>query len=90
MKKVKILLCASLILVQFTSCDPNHAKKFGRIDEDDITGYEEFIQKYPSSTLVEEARNRISTAKQKKWIYDNLPKRVWDDLASNAINNANQ
>ena len=90
MKKVKILLCASLILVQFTSCDPNHAKKFSRIDEDDINGYEEFIQKYPSSTLVEEARNRISTAKQKKWIYDNLPKRVWDDLASNAINNEYQ
>ena len=86
MKRAIFCFSASLILMTITSCDPNHTKKFDQIDEDDISGYEEFIQKYPTSTLVTEAQNRISTALQKQWIYHNLPKRIWDNLAFDAIN----
>ena len=86
MKRAIIVFCASLIMVNLASCDPNHTKKFSRIAEDDISGYEEFIQKYPSSTMVAEAKNRITTAKHKNWIYNNLPDRVWDNLALDAIN----
>jgi len=87
MKRAIFCFYASLILMNITSCDPNHTKKFNKINEDDISGYEEFIQKYPSSTLVTEAKNRITTALHKKWIYNNLPKRIWDNLAYDAVNN---
>ena len=87
MKRAIFVFCASLILVNLTSCDPNHTKKFNRIAEDDISGYEEFIEKYPSSSLVAEAKNRITAARHKQWIYNNLPGRIWDKIAFDAINN---
>lgn len=54
---------ATLLLV---SCDINHKSEFYRIQRDDIQGYEDFIRKYPSSTLVPDARERIETAKEEQ------------------------
>ena len=50
------------------SCDPNHQNEFYRIDRSDIEGYEQFISKYPSSTLVKDARERIETEKENRRI----------------------
>lgn len=58
------ILCASAFLL--LGCDTNHKSEFYRIQRDDIQGYEEFIRKYPSSTFVSDAHERIETAKEEK------------------------
>lgn len=55
-----------LLLLLMASCDTNHKSEFYKIQRDDIQGYEQFIQKYPSSSLVTDARERIETAKEEK------------------------
>lgn len=48
----------------FASCNSNHAGEFNKIDRYDISGYEEFIRKYPESNLVDDAKERIVVAKK--------------------------
>ena len=67
MKNVYNLFVAMLLATALLcGCDTNHKSEFFRIQRDDIEGYEEFIQKYPSSTYVQDARERIETAKEEK------------------------
>lgn len=56
--------CVITIIVLFASCDSNHAGEFNKIDRHDISGYEEFIMKYPESNLVDDARERIEVARE--------------------------
>lgn len=62
-KSLLFIAASALILL---GCDTNHKSEFYRIQRDDIQGYEEFIRKYPSSTFVSDARERIETAKEVK------------------------
>ena len=57
-----LLFVSTLFFV--VSCDTDHKSEFYRIQRDDIQGYEQFIRKYPSSSLVKDARERIETAKE--------------------------
>ena len=66
MKSIFRLLAYSLLLATLLSCDTDHKSEFYRIQRDDIQGYEQFIQKYPSSSFVRDARERIETAKEEK------------------------
>ena len=59
-----LLFCAVLCLM--VSCDVNHKNEFYNIQRDDIQGYETFIRKYPSSSYVPDARERIKTAKEER------------------------
>lgn len=63
MKRLSFLPVIALSLI-FISCDPNHTSEFRKIDRNDIAGYEQFISKYPNSTLVADARERIEVAKE--------------------------
>ena len=65
MKKYGLIILGCLF---FFSCDPNHQNEFYRIDRSDIEGYEQFISKYPSSSLVKDARERIETEKENRRI----------------------
>ncbi len=60
----KLLFIALVAIIFFASCDSNHAGEFNKIDRYDISGYEEFIMKYPESNLVDDARERIEVAKE--------------------------
>lgn len=51
------ILAVSLVII--TSCDPNHTNEFNKIARSDTAGYEQFISKYPNSTLVKDAKERI-------------------------------
>lgn len=62
MKSLKIIASATLLCVVLISCDSNHQSEFYRIQRDDITGYQEFIRKYPKSAYVKDAKERIETA----------------------------
>ncbi len=66
MKHMKPLLLTAFASLLLIACDTNHKSEFYRIQRDDIQGYEEFIKKYPSSTFVSDARERIETAKEEK------------------------
>ena len=48
------------------ACDTNHSSEFNSIHRDDISGYESFISKYPSSSHVQDARERINAAIERK------------------------
>lgn len=61
----KVLL-SSISVLLVVGCDTNHKTEFYRIQRDDIRGYEEFIQKYPSSSYVQDAKERIETAIEEK------------------------
>jgi len=67
MKRYPPFLFISFILslLFIASCDSNHSSEFYRIQRDDIAGYESFIEKYPSSTLVKDAKERIVAAKER-------------------------
>ncbi len=66
MKRIDILSIALSAVLLTIGCDSNHSTEFFRIERDDIRGYERFIQKYPSSTYVQDAKERIKTAKEEK------------------------
>lgn len=52
-----------MVCLLFLSCDSDHRSEFYRIQRDDIRGYEGFIRKYPSSSYVDDAKERIEAAK---------------------------
>jgi len=60
------VLSSLLFLLLLSACDPNHRAEFDRIARSDIQGYEEFIRKYPKSSLVPDARERITVALNEK------------------------
>lgn len=66
MKSIIKSLAYSLLLVFVFSCDTDHKTEFYRIQRDDTSGYEAFIRKYPSSSFVPYARERIKTAKDEQ------------------------
>ena len=74
MKKCFILLVAPLVL--FTACDTNHTAEYNRINRDDIAGYEAFIAKYPSSSHVADARERIEVARQEQRLAEEALRRA--------------
>lgn len=71
MKKQSLLVIA-LAGMMLVACDPNHQNEFYSINRDDIEGYEAFIRKYPSSSLVQDARERIETEKENRRIQQEL------------------
>lgn len=44
--------------------DKDHTEEFNQIDRYDIAAYEEFIEQYPNSSHVSDAKERIDVAKQ--------------------------
>ena len=64
MKQFKSLFLPLLSIFILVGCDTNHKSEFYSIPRDDIRGYEEFIRKYPSSSFVQDAWERIETAKE--------------------------
>ncbi len=62
----KKILLAAISFSLVVGCDTNHKNEFYRIQRDDIQGYEEFIQKYPNSSFIQDARERIETAQEEK------------------------
>lgn len=79
MKSVIKSLAYSLLLVFVFSCDTNHKSEFYRIQRDDISGYEAFIRKYPSSSFVPDARERIKTAKEEQRLREEQERREAED-----------
>lgn len=75
MKSIKYCISAALLCVLFISCDSNHQSEFYRIQRDDITGYQEFIRKYPNSAYVEDAKERIETAKEEKRLKEEMERK---------------
>ena len=63
--KLIVYLSFALCIVSF-ACDSNHQAEFYRIQRNDIAGYEDFINKYPTSIYVKDARERIATAKEEQ------------------------
>lgn len=61
MNKICILMIA---IFAFVACDTNQRAEFNGIDRNDIAGYETFIEKYPTSDLVDDAQQRIVVAKE--------------------------
>lgn len=62
--RIRVILYSAIAFFLVVSCDTNHKSEFYRIRRDDIQGYEAFIQKYPSSSFVQDAKERIETAKE--------------------------
>lgn len=63
MKKV---LYSAFIVMLLICCDTNHTSEYNRISRYDIAGYETFIEKYPTSIHVSNARERIEVAKERQ------------------------
>lgn len=55
-----------LLVLFLVSCDTNHTSEYNRISRYDIVGYETFIEKYPTSIHVSDARERIEVAKERQ------------------------
>ncbi|MBR0500638.1 MAG: hypothetical protein IJJ72_06545 [Bacteroidales bacterium] len=66
MGRVKSIIVIVISLLFVWGCDTNHKSEFYHIKRDDIQGFEEFIKKYPTSSYVQDARERIETAKEEK------------------------
>lgn len=64
--KGRVLLICFWISFFLVSCDTNHSSEFNRISRYDIAGYEAFINKYPTSIHVSDARERIEVAKERQ------------------------
>ena len=75
MKKFLNFLSVVAISAISSSCDTNHKSEFYRISRDDIQGYEAFIRKYPSSSFVLDARERIETAKEEQRLREEASRR---------------
>lgn len=93
MKKVYI---AFVFLALALACDSNHKSEFYNIQRDDIAGYEEFIKKYPNSSFVSDARERIETAKEEQRLREEQErieaenKRIETLYGSNSLSNGAQ
>lgn len=96
MKSTLRLLIYPLLLAALFSCDTDHKSEFYRIQRDDIRGYEQFIQKYPSSSLVKDARERIETAKEEKRLKEERERkeaearRLESQYGNNSLSNGSQ
>lgn len=75
MKHIKTIIAVIALSAVMISCDSNHQQEFYRIQRDDITGYQEFIRKYPQSVYVTDARERIETAKEEMRLREEQEKR---------------
>ena len=80
-----ILLATALAIC----CDPNHQSEFYSIQRDDIHGYEEFIRKYPSSSFVQDAQERIETAKEEARVREEQERMV-NQYGGNSLSNGSQ
>lgn len=78
------------------SCDSNHQNEFYRIQRGDVSGYHDFIQKYPQSIYVKDAKERIETALEEKRIQEEMhrkeeeAKRLESQYGSNSLKNGAQ
>lgn len=97
MKRTHTLLFAfAAAIFLLVSCDTNHKTEFYRIQRDDIQGYEEFIRKYPSSTFVQDARERIETAKEEQRLREERERleaearRLESQYGNNSLSNGSQ
>ena len=90
------MLGYSLLVALFFSCDTNHKSEFYRIQRDDISGYEEFIRRYPSSSFVTDARERIKTAKEEQRLREEKERReaearrLESQYGNNSLSNGSQ
>ena len=93
---MKPLFVTALAILLLSACDTNHKSEFYQIQRDDIQGYENFIRKYPSSTFVQDARERIETAKEEQRIREERERqeaeaRRLDNLyGNNSLSNGSQ
>lgn len=84
---------AVIILV---SCDSNHTSEYNRISRNDIAGYEAFIAKYPSSSHVADARERINVAREEQRIAAEVARkeaeqrRLINQYGDNSLSNGSQ
>lgn len=85
MKKIIHFSFVVLGLMLLWGCDPNHTAEYNRISRSDIAGYESFIAKYPSSTLVNDARERIEVARRE---YEQ--RRLISLYGNNSLSNGSQ
>lgn len=60
----QIFIALSIAACMLASCDSEHSSEFRKIDRHDIAGYEEFIRKYPESSYVNDAKERIEVARE--------------------------
>lgn len=89
MKKICVLV---IIFLAFVACDTNHRAEFNSIDRNDIAGYESFIEKYPASNLVEDARQRIIVAKSNLKLKEQrtIQERLEQQYGNNSLSNGSQ
>lgn len=62
----KIFNCGILVAYLLVGCDTNHTSEYNSISRYDIDGYEAFIEKYPTSIHVSDARERIEVEKERQ------------------------
>lgn len=67
-KRISIIFALTLGMFVCSSCNSDHSKEFNEIDRNDIAGYESFINKYPESPLVDDAKERIAAAVEQQLI----------------------
>lgn len=89
MRTLKSLIIIPALALLAGGCDTNHQAEFYRIQRDDIDGYEMFIQKYPSSSFVQDAKERIATAKEEKRIKEEND-RLDMQYGNNSLTNGSQ
>lgn len=73
---MKRIIAITAVCLALNSCDPNHQNEFYSIGREDIESYEYFIQKYPNSIYVKDARERIAAAKEAQRIREEEERRA--------------
>ena len=63
---MKKILYSTFFIILLVCCDTNHTSEYNRISRYDIIGYEAFIEKYPTSIHVSDARERIEVEKERQ------------------------
>lgn len=88
----RFLFYAVFYSLIISSCNSNHTSEYNRIDRNDVAGYVDFIAKYPSSSHVPDARERISTAlENQKIAEENERQRLLENrFKDNSLTNGSQ
>ena len=71
-KKMSISIVLAML---FVSCGSNHTSEFNSISRNDIQGYEKFIERYPTSAHVADARERIEVAREEQRLAEETARR---------------
>lgn len=85
-----------LFLLLIVSCNSNHTSEYNKIDRNDVAAYEAFILKYPQSSHVSDARERIAVARERQRIEEEVARkneevrRLESLYGSNSLSNGAQ